>query len=106
MQSLNKNSYEDFATHIAEIQRIGLTIQSRAEIGGHAEIRDMHTDVQTLLDDQRGLREIIGKVGEARAEAEQSHQRQMEQIKNDIMDQQHRFLSDGKEAQNLALAPC
>ena len=66
----------------------------------------MHSDVQTLLEDQQGLREIIGKVGKARAEAEQSHQRQMEQMKNDIMDQQHRFLSDGKESQNLAPCPC
>ena len=98
MRSLNKNSYEDFATHIAEIQRIGLTIQSRAEIGGHAEIRDMHSDVQTLLEDQQVLREIIGKVGKARAEAEQSRQRQMEQMINATMDQQHRILSNGKES--------
>lgn len=65
----------------------------------------MHPDVQTLQENQQGLREIIGKVGEARAEAEQSHQRQIKQMRIAIMDQQYPFLSHGKESQNLELRP-
>jgi hypothetical protein len=93
--SLNKNSYDEMAGHIEEIQRIGQTIQSRAEIGSQAELRDVHLDVQTLLIQQQSLREIIGKQGEARNDAEEIHRRQLEQFIIALVDEQRRNL--GKE---------
>jgi hypothetical protein len=88
------------AGYIEEIQRIGQTIQSRAEIGSQAEIRDVHSDVQTVLVRQRSLEEIIGKQGEARNDAEENHRRQLEQFGIALANEQRRTL--GKEPSILA----
>lgn len=99
-RSLDKNYNDKFANLIAAIQTKGQEIKTRAEIGFQARVSDMHSDVQAIHCGMHGLAEIIGNEGKARAEAEQSYQRQIEQLEIDKMNQRNELLSRGKATLN------
>ena len=87
------------------INKIGQSIQARAEIGSQAEIRDIHQDVQALRYDLQGLNQgfsnIVGKEGKARAEAAKEHQKQVEQKQDKAIEHRNQRLSTGKRLAEL-----